>query len=111
MMPAGEGAGMTYRSAAALLALALAGCAANSGVAPDGQGGYMIQKQAATGFPGPGSIKADVMREANDYCVAQGREFLLTNVIETQPPFVLGNYPRAEINFKCVPPGAASPTR
>ncbi len=62
----------------------------------------MIQKQAATGFPGPGSLKADVMQEASDYCAKQGREFLLTNVAETQPPYLLGNYPPAEINFRCV---------
>ena len=36
----------------------------------------MIQKQAATGFPGPGTLKADVMQEAGDYCASQGREFL-----------------------------------
>jgi len=99
---------MTHRLMAGLLALALVGCAAHSSVAPDGQGGYMIQKQAATGFPGPGTLKSDVMQEAGDYCASQGREFLLTNVKETQPPYVLGNYPRAEINFRCVPAGTAS---
>ncbi len=93
---------MVQRLTAALLALAPAGCAAHSGVAPDGQGGYIIQKQAATGFPGPGSLKADIMQEAGDFCAKQGREFLLTNVTETQPPYLLGNYPRAEINFRCV---------
>ncbi len=93
---------MVQRLTAALLALAPAGCAAHSGVAPDGQGGYIIQKQAATGFRGPGSLKADIMQEAGDFCAKQGREFLLTNVTETQPPYLLGNYPRAEINFRCV---------
>lgn len=42
------------------------------------------------------------MQEASDYCAKQGREFLLTNVAETQPPYLLGNYPPAEINFRCV---------
>jgi hypothetical protein len=45
-----------------------------------------------------------VMGEANQYCQSQAREFLLTNETETQPPYVLGNYPRAEISFQCVPP-------
>ena len=62
----------------------------------------MISKQAATGFPGPGTLKADVMQEAAAYCGGQGRDFVLTNVTETQPPYLLGNYPRAEINFRCV---------
>jgi len=86
---------------ACALALTLAGCAAHSGVTPDGQGGYMISKQAATGFPGPGTLKTDIMQEASQYCAGQGREFVLTNVSETEPPYLLGNYPRAEINFKC----------
>jgi hypothetical protein len=93
-----------------LLAATLAGCASHSGVVPNGEGGYSISKQAATGFPGLGNIKADLMQEANQYCLSQGREFLLTNSTETQPPYLLGNYPRAEINFRCVE-SAGAPTR
>src|ERR1700731_2645156 len=63
------------------------------------QGGYLIAKQASTGFPGLGNLKAEAMGEANQYCQSQGREFLLTNEMETQPPYLLGNYPRAEISF------------
>jgi hypothetical protein len=87
-----------------LLTLTLAGCASHTGVVPDGQGGYTISKQAATGFPGLGTLKGDIMQEASQYCASQRREFLLTNATETQPPYVLGNYPRAEINFKCTTP-------
>jgi hypothetical protein len=90
----------------ALSALILAGCASQTGVVPNGQGGYLIAKQAATGFPGLGNLKAEAMGEANQYCQNQGREFLLTNETETQPPYLLGNYPRAEISFQCVPPQA-----
>jgi hypothetical protein len=86
-----------------LSALLVVGCASQSGVVPNGQGGYLIAKQAATGFPGLGNLKAEAMGEANQYCQSQGREFLLSNEMETQPPYVLGNYPRAEISFECVP--------
>jgi hypothetical protein len=88
----------------ALSALIVAGCASQTGVVPNGQGGYLIAKQAATGFPGLGNLKAEAMGEANQYCQGQGRDFLLTNGTETQPPYVFGNYPRAEISFQCVPP-------
>jgi hypothetical protein len=54
--------------------------------------------------PGLGNLKAEAMGEANQYCQSQGREFLLTNEMETQPPYLLGNYPRAEISFQCAPP-------
>ena len=86
------------------LSLVVVGCASQTGVVPNGQGGYLIAKQAATGFPGLGNLKAEAMGEANQYCQSQGREFLLTNEMETQPPYLLGNYPRAEISFQCVPP-------
>lgn len=89
---------------AVALCAALAGCASHTGVVPNGQGGYLIAKQAATGFPGLGILKAEAMGEANQYCASQGREFLLTNFTETQPPYLLGNYPRAEIDFQCVAP-------
>jgi hypothetical protein len=82
-----------------IAAAILSGCASQSGVVPNGQGGYVIAKQAATGFPGIGNLKTDAMAEASQYCAAQGREFVLTNAKETQPPYVMGNYPRAEIEF------------
>jgi hypothetical protein len=86
------------------MAIALGGCASQTGVVPNGQGGYLIAKQAATGFPGLGNLKAEAMAEANQYCAGQGREFLLMGATETEPPYVLGNYPRAEISFQCVAP-------
>ncbi|TMJ49948.1 MAG: hypothetical protein E6G85_19805 [Alphaproteobacteria bacterium] len=46
---------------------------------PNGQGGYLIAKQAATGFPGLGNLKAEAMGEPNQYCANQDREFLLTD--------------------------------
>jgi hypothetical protein len=81
----------------------LAGCASQTGVVPNGQGGYLIAKQAATGFPGLGNLKAEAMTEADQYCRSQGRAFLLVSAKETQPPYVMGNYPRTEIEFRCAP--------
>lgn len=81
----------------------MAGCASNTGVVSGGQGSYSLAKQAATGFPGLGNLKAEAVSEGNQYCLAQGQDFALTNATETQPPYILGNYPRAEIEFRCVP--------
>jgi hypothetical protein len=86
---------------ALVIASVLTACASHTGVVPNGQGGYLIAKQAATGFPGLGNLKAEAMEEASQYCASQGREFVLTNAKETQPPYVMGNYPRTEIEFKC----------
>ena len=65
---------------------------------------YMVSRQAPTGFSGAGSLKAEAIQEANQHCMAQRKELLVLNTIEAQPPFLLGNYPRAEVQFKCVEP-------
>ena len=92
------------RVCAALVAL-LAGCASNSGVVPIGPDTYMVSRQAATGFSGTGDLKAEAFREANEYCVAQKKVMQVVRTSEAQPPFVLGNYPRAEVQFMCLAPG------
>jgi hypothetical protein len=74
------------RSLAMLIAAAaMAGCASHTGVVPTGQDSYMIAKQAATGFPGLGNLKAEALQEANQYCRGEGRELLVTRTMETQP--------------------------
>jgi len=79
----------------------LAACASNTGVVPMGGGLHMIAKQAATGFPGLGNLKAEAIQEAALYCSKQGKPFMVESTSETQPPYVLGNYPRAEVHFRC----------
>jgi hypothetical protein len=58
----------------ALFALVVAGCASQTGVVPNGLVVYLIAKQAATGFPELGNLKAEAMVEANQYCQSRGRE-------------------------------------
>ena len=41
----------------------LIGCAANSGVVPIGNDTFFVSRQAATGFTGLGTLKAEAMRE------------------------------------------------
>ena len=83
------------------LVIAVAGCASNTGVVKTGSGNYMLAKQAATGFSGLGNLKAEAIQEASLYCEKQGKELQLTGSTETQPPYILGNYPRSEIQFNC----------
>lgn len=82
---------------------AAAGCATNSGVVPMGKGIYTITAQAATGFSGLGDLKANALRQAAAHCNAQGgKDFQLVDVQETKPPYLLGNYPRVDLQFRCV---------
>lgn len=80
----------------------VAGCASQSGIAPMGGGMYVASKQAATGFPGLGNLKAEVLRESDKFCAERKQDFLVVSTTETRPPYIAGNYPRAEVQFRCV---------
>jgi hypothetical protein len=81
---------------------ALAGCAANSGIVPMGKDTYFVSRQAATGFPGLGNLKAEAIAEANQHCESQRKALEVANTTESKPPFILGNYPKVEVQFKCL---------
>ncbi len=91
-----------YGWALPLLGALLGACASHSGVVPIGSGVMMITKQAGTGFPGLGNMKAEVMQEASSACASQGKQFEVTNYTETKAPYILGNFPRVELQFRCV---------
>lgn len=83
------------------LAAVVAGCASNSGVVPMGSDVYFLSRQAATGFSGAASLKGEVLQEANQYCQSQKKSAEVVTLTEAQPPFILGNYPKAEVQFRC----------
>ena len=89
---------------AAALPLFLSECAANSGVAPLGVDTFVVSRQAATGFLGSGSLKGEALTEANQYCAGQSKSLLVTNTKEAAPPYVMGNFPKAEVEFMCLNP-------
>ena len=83
----------------------LSACASNPGVRAIGPDLYMVSRQAATGFSGLGSLKADAFAQASKYCAEQKRELKVVTTNESQPPYVLGNFPRAEVQFMCLQAG------
>jgi hypothetical protein len=85
-----------------LAVIGLAGCATASGVVPIGQDTFMVSRQAATGFSGIGNLKAEAFQEANQYCVSQGKSFQVVRTSEAKPPYILGNFPRVEVQFMCL---------
>lgn len=80
----------------------ISGCASHTGVVDIGQGRFMASKQQATGFPGLGNMKAELIGEGKNHCASIGMDFEILGTQETQPPYILGNYPRSEIVFRCV---------
>jgi len=87
---------------AGICMLLLSACASDSGVVQTGTDTYIITKQAATGFPGLGNLKSDAMKEAYAQCSKTGRSVQVIDSEETKPPYLLGNYPRVDITFRCV---------
>lgn len=85
-----------------LLPILMVGCASNSGVVPIGQDTFMVSRQAATGFSGTGTLKSEAFQEANKYCADQGKKLQVVSTNESQPPYVMANFPRAEIQFMCL---------
>lgn len=93
------------------LVILLAGCASNSGVVPIGQDTFMVSRQAATGFSGSGTLKAEAFKEANQYCQNQKKTLQVVNTSEAKPPYIFGNFPKAEVQFMCLDPNDAEVAR
>jgi hypothetical protein len=83
-------------------ALFVVGCASNSGVIPIGQDTFMVSRQAATGFSGSGTLKAEAFQEANQFCSKIGKSLQVISTYEASPPFIIANFPKAEIQFMCL---------
>ena len=81
----------------------LAGCA-SSGAVPIGRDTYMITKQSSTGFHSGSSVKADIYREANDFCIKQGLQFqpVKESAKDGMPGYAFAN---AEVVFRCLNDG------
>ncbi|WP_201798124.1 hypothetical protein [Photobacterium kishitanii] len=84
------------------LAILMAGCAQNSGIIPMGGETYMVSRQAATGFSGMGTLKAEAMKEAYGQCQKTQKIVKVLETIDAKPPYIFGNFPKTEIRFKCV---------
>lgn len=62
----------------------------------------MVSRQAATGFSGSGTLKAEAFQEATRYCEKLGKSFQVVSTQEASPPYILGNFPKAEVQFMCL---------
>jgi hypothetical protein len=104
---------MSMKTTASVLTtfLFVTACASHTGVVAMGGNKFMVAKQQATGFPGLGNLKAEIISEASRHCIGTGKELNVLASTETQPPYILGNYPRAEIQFECVTPTTGLPAK
>jgi len=92
---------MSTRFAVGVLSLITAGCA-SSGVVPIGDGVYLVSKKSiGCGFASAESIKADLYKEANEFCAERKKEIHTVEVIAHDgiPAVRCAN---AELHFTCV---------
>ena len=73
------------RLAIVTIAAAFAGCASHTGIVPMGRDTYLVAKQQATGFPGLGNLKAEIIGEASRHCAGLDKELMIVSTTETQP--------------------------
>jgi|SRR5450432_3052268 len=94
------GASMCGAIAAAISLVA--GCASTSGVVPLGGDTYLISR-SEKGFDTTGSrVKADSLKEANQFCASKGKQLEVTKATDRDMvPFK--SDAQAEIEFRCVP--------
>lgn len=84
------------------LVILLSGCAIYSKVIPLGNNTFKVYRQAASGFVSPNATKCRTLSAANQFCIDQGKSLKILLFKEHQPPYILGNFPRAEIHFTCL---------
>jgi len=76
----------------------LAGCA-NTGVVPIGSGVFMASKFGSMVTFSGGEVKADLYRDANEFCARSGKQVVPVN--STSQDSGLASYASAEIQFRC----------
>ena len=97
-------------SLAILVSVIVGGCATHTGVVSIGQDTYAVTKQTV-GLSSQAlfSLKATNISEGASYCAKLGKVFEFVAINETQPPYIFGNFPRSELQFKCGAKNGRSP--
>ena len=84
------------------VALLAVGCAqTNTGPMPAGKDTYVISRQAGAFPTGKEPLLAEALAEANMKCDYEKKKMTLLSTNENTGPFILGNYPKATVIFKC----------
>lgn len=76
----------------------VAGCASPTGVVPIGSGVYMASKMGTMTYSG-GQVKAELYKEAADYCAKLGKQVVPLGSTSTDAS--IGTYASAEVQFRC----------
>lgn len=64
---------------------------------------FRLFQQGATGYVSLQSVRDDVELRAVHFCERKGQSMNALQETTSTPPHILGNFPRAELVFECVP--------
>ena len=79
--------------------VALAGCTSPTGIVPIGNGIYMSSKLGGMTTYSGGQVKAELFKEAGEFCAKQGKQ--VTPLNSSSIDTITTNYASAEIQFRC----------
>jgi hypothetical protein len=63
---------------------------------------YRIYQRGGSGFVSIPSLRKSVEKRAAEFCERQGKGMLVLGEKISEPPYILGNFPRIEMVFACV---------
>jgi hypothetical protein len=73
-----------------------------------GEQSYRLFQQGATGFVSLEAVRSDVEELAENNCKRKGRSMHGVAETDAVPPYILGNFPRVELVFECLPVQASA---
>lgn len=79
--------------------LLTAGCASHTGVVATGGDSYMVSRQDNGLTAAVGSLKAENMKEAAEFCSKKGKAFAVQSSEDI--PRAFGKIPQSTLYFKC----------
>lgn len=68
---------------------------------------HRVFHQGATGFTPISAVRSSAMARAVEFCKLKGQVPYLVEETTSKPPHILGNWPRIELVFSCLPPNQA----
>ena len=63
---------------------------------------YRVFHQGAPSFVSVESVRQSAERRATEFCSKSGKRMMGFNERHSNPPHILGNFPRVELIFRCV---------
>ena len=85
-----------------VLPFLLIGCATTTtGPTPVGENKYVMTRQEGAFPSGSEPLLQEVLEQASNFCKSLGKNIELVDSKENPGPYIMGNYPKATITFKC----------